>query len=71
MRVISDELWQKTQKRWEDIEKAFPKDKGRPGFSKNQKGRAKTHPQHLFSGALKCGRCNVSSVVREADITAV
>ncbi len=60
MRIITDATWSKAVKRWREIEKAFPKDKKRPGFSTNQKSRVKTHPQHLLSGSLRCGSCGGS-----------
>ena len=58
MKIISDELWQAAMKRWQEIEKSFPK--GQTGFSKRQKSRVKTHPPHLFSGSLQCGECGGS-----------
>ena len=58
MQIISDELWAGAQKRWSEIEKAYPK--GQTGFSKKQKSRVKTNPPHLFSGALQCGACGGS-----------
>ncbi|RIL12313.1 MAG: hypothetical protein DCC75_00685 [Proteobacteria bacterium] len=58
MRILSDELWQAAQRRWTQIEEAYPK--GQTGFSKRQKSRVKTHPPHLFSGTLQCGACHGS-----------
>lgn len=60
MRIISDEIWQAAQKRWHELEAAFPTGKGKPGFSVQQGSRVKTNPSHLLSGSLRCGCCGGS-----------
>lgn len=60
MRIITDETWNIAERRWKEIESAFPTGKKKPGFSVQQKGRVKINPTHLLSGSLRCGCCEGS-----------
>jgi len=55
MRIVSDEVWAATEKRWAEIQGVHPK--GKRGFSKKQGSYVVTHPPHLLSGNLRCGAC--------------
>ena len=60
MQIISDEIWEKTLKRWKEIKDVHPNKPGRKGFYKDQKSYVTTHPPHLLSGNLRCGNCKGS-----------
>jgi len=57
LRIISDELWRKTEQRWKEINGTWPCRKGKRGFEGQQKSYVVTHPPHLLAGALRCGEC--------------
>ena len=57
MRIISDRAWDDAQKRWKEIEKIFPNGKGKKGFAIKKGHHIKSHPEHLFSGSLRCSEC--------------
>lgn len=59
-RIISDDIWEQTQKRWKEIEDTYPTMKGKKGFEGRQKSYVSTHPPHILSGALRCGECGGS-----------
>jgi site-specific DNA recombinase len=53
--IINEETWEKAQKRWKEIDGAFPVRKGSIG--KKQKSYVYTSPTHLLAGLLKCNSC--------------
>jgi site-specific DNA recombinase len=57
IRIVSDEDWNATQKRWQEIEGVFPAKRGKKGFQPRQRSYVESHPNHLLSGRLKCGAC--------------
>ncbi len=59
--IIDKETWDKTEKRWKEINGAFPVKKGSTG--KRQKSYVHTNPTHLLSGLLKCNSCGGAIVL--------
>ncbi len=60
MQIISNDLWEVTQKRWKEIENTYPQQQGKKGFVGQQDSYVKSHPPHLLSGSLQCGECKGS-----------
>ena len=58
MRIISDDDRAAADRRWVEIDGAFPCKKGKKGFESQRKSYVDSHPTHLLSGSLKCGTCN-------------
>ena len=59
--IIDKEIWEKGQKRWQEIDGAFPVRKGVKG--KKQKSYVHTSPTHLLAGLLKCDSCGGAIVL--------
>lgn len=57
MRIISDEIWAAAQKRWSEIDRAFPIRRAKRSPQDRQRSYVEANPTHLLSGALKCGEC--------------
>ena len=57
MRIISDETWAAAQKRWAEIDRAFPIRRKSGRSPTQQRSYVESHPTHLLSGSLKCGSC--------------
>ena len=60
LRIIPEELWDKVQKRLEEISETGPAKKGKKGFSKTQNSYVKKFPHELLSGAMICSLCGCS-----------
>ena len=58
LRIISQPTWDRVVARWQDIDRTWPKRAGKRGYEGRQRSYVATHPPHLLSGALRCGRCN-------------
>ena len=59
--IIDQETWTKAQKRWEDLEGAWPVKKGSQKTTQ-QKSYVHSNPTHLLSGILKCSCCGGAMV---------
>ena len=59
--IIDKSIWEKAQKRWKEIDGAFPVRKASNG--KKQKSYVHTSPTHLLSGLLKCHSCGGAIVL--------
>ena len=57
LRIVPQNLWESVRKRRESSRKAWPSQKGKQGFSRNQGSRSAHNPVHLLSGILKCSSC--------------
>lgn len=55
--IIEAEVWEKAQKRWQELEGAWPMPKAAQGTSLPQKSYIHANPTHLLSGLLKCKCC--------------
>ena len=59
--IINKEIWEKAQKRWKEIDGAFPVRKR--SKNKKQKSYVHTSPTHLLAGLLKCNSCGGAIVL--------
>ncbi len=57
LRIIPPALWARVRARRAQVRRTWPGAKGKPGFSKEQRGRAASYPDSLLSGAMVCGVC--------------
>lgn len=58
IRIISDELWEKTRARWKEVESGYPSRKAKQSaFGSRQKSYVKTYPPHLLAGGMTCQQC--------------
>ena len=62
LRIIPQDLWQKTEDRWKEIEGTWPTGKQKRGFNIQQRSYVATHPPHLLAGIIRCGTCNGAMV---------
>ena len=60
--IIDKELWEKTQKRWQELKGTWPVNKKKQAFYQ-QKSYVHTSPNHLFSGLMKCNSCGGAIVL--------
>lgn len=60
--IIDKDLWEKAQKRWQEIDGAWPVSKNKKPFYQ-QKSYTHTSPNHLLSGLLKCNSCDGAVVL--------
>ena len=60
--IINKEMWEKAQKRWQEIKGTWPVSKKRKPFYQ-QKSYIHTSPNHLFSGLMKCNTCGGAIVL--------
>jgi site-specific DNA recombinase len=56
-RIISDELWEKVQKRLTEIRPVWPGGKRKKGFETQKGSRVMAFPKHLLEGAMTCSMC--------------
>ena len=57
LRIIPQDLWDKTQKRLEQTRKIWPGGKGKTGFAGQKASRVIQYPRELLSGSMVCGIC--------------
>ena len=60
LRIIPQDLWDRVQKRREEVRKVWPGRAGKRGFEVRQQSRVAAYPTHLFSGSMTCGLCGKS-----------
>ena len=60
--IIDKELWEKTQKRRQELKGTWPVSKKKKAFYQ-QKSYVHTSPNHLFSGLMKCNSCGGAIVL--------
>jgi DNA invertase Pin-like site-specific DNA recombinase len=60
--IINKGVWEKAQKRWQELKGAWPVSKKREIFYQ-QKSYIHTSPTHLFSGLMKCSACGGAIVL--------
>ena len=60
--IINKGIWEKAQKRWQELKGTWPISKKRPTFYQ-QKSYIHTSPNHLFSGIMKCKTCGGAIVL--------
>ena len=60
--IIDKELWEKAQKRWQELKGTWPVSKKKKAFYQ-QKSYVYTSPNHLFSGLMKCNTCGGAIVL--------
>ena len=61
--IIDKDLWAKTQKRWQEINGAWPGCKKSKTHLTKQKSYVHANPTHLLSGLLKCDQCGGAIVL--------
>ena len=57
LRIIPQLLWESVRERRAVSSKAWPKQIGKNGFSKNQGKRGGIYPTHILSGMMTCASC--------------
>ena len=57
LRIIPQQLWESVRERRAVSSKAWPKQIGKNGFSKNQGKRGGIYPTHILSGMMTCASC--------------
>ncbi len=60
--IINKEIWEKAQKRWQELKGTWPVSKKRKAFYQ-QKSYIHTSPTYLFSGLMKCNACGGAIVL--------
>ena len=60
--IIDKELWERAQKRWQELKGTWPVSKKKKTFYQ-QKSYVHTSPNHLFSGLMKCNSCGGAIVL--------
>jgi hypothetical protein len=60
--IIDKELWERAQKRWNQLKGTWPVSKKKQAFYQ-QKSYVHTSPNHLFSGLMKCNSCGGAIVL--------
>jgi site-specific DNA recombinase len=60
LRIVSQELWVKVQKRREETTRTWPGGRQRGQMSRKPEGWVKHYPDQLLSGAMACGLCGGS-----------
>ena len=55
--IIPQQLWESVHERRAASSKAWPKQNGKNGFSKNQGKRGGIYPTHILSGMMTCASC--------------
>ncbi len=60
--IISKEIWEKAQKRWQELKGTWPVSKKKKAYYQ-QKSYIHTSPNHLFSGLMKCNACGGAIVL--------
>ena len=60
--IIDKELWERAQKRWQELKGTWPVSKKKKAFYQ-QKSYVHTSPNHLFSGLMKCNSCGGAIVL--------
>ena len=58
--IVEPELWEKAQKRFQEIKNACPI---RKSFGRKQKSYVEANPTHLLSGNIVCGNCGGAIVL--------
>ena len=61
--IISQETWENAQKKWNDINGAFPIRKTSKNINTKQISYIHANPPHLFAGLLKCSKCGGAIVL--------
>ena len=61
--IIDKEIWEKAQKRWQEINGTWPACKKSKTSSTKQKSYVHANPTQLLSGLLKCDQCNGAIVL--------
>ena len=60
--IINKEVWEKAQKRWQELKGTWPVSKKKKVFYQ-QRSYVHTSPNHLFSGLMKCNTCGGAIVL--------
>ena len=60
--IINKEIWEKAQKRWQELKGTWPVSKKKKTFYQ-QRSYVHTSPNHLFSGLMKCKTCGGAIVL--------
>lgn len=61
--IIDKETWEKAQKRWAELNGAFPIRKDKKKGGAKQKSYIHSTPSHLLSGLMKCHACDGAIVL--------
>ena len=61
--IIDKETWEKAQKRWKEVDRAWPIRKAIKATGTTQRSYVHTHPTHLFAGLLRCKVCSGAIVL--------
>lgn len=57
LRVVSQDVWDRVQARWTEVERAWPIRRSDRDDGKPQRSYVEANPTHLLSGMLRCGSC--------------
>ena len=61
--IIDKDTWQKAQKRWQELEGAYPIRKKKKNGNMCQKSYVTSNPPHLLAGLMKCHLCESAIVL--------
>ncbi|MFH1505277.1 MAG: recombinase family protein [Candidatus Omnitrophota bacterium] len=61
--IIDKETWDKTEKRWSEIEGTWPLNKRNKKENIKRKSYVHSHPTHLLAGLMKCDCCGGAIVL--------
>ncbi|MDP2913072.1 MAG: recombinase family protein, partial [Candidatus Omnitrophota bacterium] len=61
--IIDKETWEKAQKRWKEVDRAWPVKRELKTTGTTQRSYVHTHPTHLFAGLLRCKTCGGAIVL--------
>ena len=61
--IIDKDTWQKAQKRWQELEGAYPIRKKKQVGNISQKSYVVSNPPHLLAGLMKCHLCGSAIVL--------
>ena len=60
LRIVSQALWQRTQRRLASVRRVWPGGRGKRGFEGQRGSRVANYPTDLLSGAMTCGACGAT-----------